>query len=97
MTAADLIGLAPIGGGFLAFAYLVVKAGPGWNTSLVKQAREDAASQSKRRQDAEAAAEAARVEAIRESRRAERYRVLLVRAGINPNDPDDEPERDVTP
>lgn len=90
MTAADLIGLAPIGGGFLAFAYLVVKAGPGWNTSLVKQARTDAKEQSVLRREAEEYGRS-------ENRRAERYRAQLVRANPPITPLDDEPERDVTP
>ena len=58
---------------------LVVKAGPGWNSSLIKNATGEAT-----RLNADL--KACRQDARRSSDRAERYRIQLIRAGITPYD-----------
>ena len=58
---------------------LVVKAGPGWNTSLIKNATGEAERLAKD-------LKSCREESRRLSDRAEGYRIQLIRAGVTPFD-----------
>lgn len=77
--AADLAVIGAILTAIITAVTLAVKAGPAWNQSLIKTARDEAQTQSK-------ALEEERVLRRKAEDRAERYRYQLIRAGLDPYD-----------